>query len=228
MRDWRKFVQVQLAGLPLSPGTKADVVDELGGHLEEVCEGLQRQGMTEELAAQHAMRQVTDWNALQRHIRNAKEREDLMHNRVRQLWFPGILTLTLSTGLLPTLLQLGLEPRIVSWSGPDTILFYVPWLLTLPLFGALGAYISLCAGGSARAILFSGIFPMLSLASCFFVILPLSIVLDRSLAFHLTLAGFLGLLLSWVVAPGAALLIGALPIEILHTRKMHSQRVTGA
>ncbi len=228
MRDWRKFVQVQLAGLPLSPGTKADVVDELGGHLEEVCEGLQRQGMTEELAAQHAMRQVTDWNALQRHIRNAKEREDLMHNRVRQLWFPGILTLTLSTGLLPTLLQLGLEPRIVSWSGPDTILFYVPWLLTLPLFGALGAYISLCAGGSARAILFSGIFPMLSLASCFFVILPLSIVLDRSLAFHLTLAGFLGLLLSWVVAPGAALLIGALPIQILHARKMHSQRVADA
>ena len=228
MRDWRKFVQVQLAGLPLSPGTKADVVDELGGHLEEVCEGLQRQGMTEELAAQRAMRQVTDWNALQRHIRNAKEREELMQNRVRQLWFPGILTLTLSTGLLPTLLQLGLEPRIVSWSGPDTILFYVPWLLTLPLFGALGAYISLRAGGSARAILFSGIFPMLSLASCFFVILPLSIVLDRSIAFHLTLAGFLGLLLSWVVAPGATLLIGALPIEILHTRKMHSQRVAGA
>jgi hypothetical protein len=134
MRDWRKFVQVQLAGLPLSPGTKADV----------------------------------------------------------------------------------------------TVLFYVPWLLTLPLFGALGAYISLRAGGSARAILFSGIFPMLSFAACFFVILPLSLVLDRSASFQLTLAGFLGLLLSWVVAPGAALLIGALPIQILHARKMHSQSVPGA
>jgi len=228
MRDWRKFVQVQLAGLPLSPGTKADVVDELAGHLEEVYEGLRRQGMTEELAAQRTVRQVTDWNALQRHIRNAKEREELMQNRVRQLWFPGFLTLTLSTGLLPMLLKLGLEPRIVSWNGPDTILFCVPWLLTLPLFGAAGAYISLRAGGSARAILFSGIFPMLSLAACFFVILPLSIVLDRSIAFHLTLAGFLGLLLSWVVAPGAALLIGALPIQILHAHKMHSQRVAGA
>ena len=228
MHDWRKFVQVQLAGLPLSPGTKADVVDELAGHLEEVYEGHRRQGMTEELAAQRAMRQVTDWNALQRHIRNAKKREELMQNRVRQLWFPGFLTLTLSTGLLPMLLKLGLQPRIVSWSGPDTILFYVLWLMTLPLFGALGAYISLRAGGSARAILFSGIFPMLSLASCFFVILPLSIVLDRSIAFHLTLTGFLGLLLSWIVAPGAALLIGALPIQILDVRKMHSQRVAGA
>jgi hypothetical protein len=227
MHDWRKFVQVQLAKLPLSPGTKADVVDELASHLEDVCEGHRRQGMTEELAAQRAMRQVTDWNALQRHIRNAKEREDLMHNRLRRLWFPGFLTLTLSTGLLPVLLKLGLAPQIVSWSGPDTVLLYVPWLLTLPLLGALGAYISLRAGASARAILFSGIFPMLSLAACFFVILPLSFVLDRSVAFHLTLAGFLGLLLSGVVAPGAALLIGALPIEILDTRKMHSRRVPG-
>jgi hypothetical protein len=116
----------------------------------------------------------------------------------------------------------------IAWSGPDTILFYVPWLLTLPLFGALGAYISFRAGGSARAILFSGIFPMLSLAACFFVILPLSIVLDRSIAFHLTLVGFLGLLLSWVVAPGAALLIGVLPIQILHVREVNSQRVAGA
>jgi hypothetical protein len=228
MRDWRKFVQVQLAGLPLSPGTKADVVDELAGHLEEVYEGHRRQGVTEELAARRAMRQVTDWSALQRHIRNAKEREELMQNRVRQLWFPGLLTLTLSTGLLPMLLKLGLEPRIVSWSGPETILFYVPWLMTLPLFGALGAYISLRAGGSARAILFSGVFPVLSLAACFFVILPLSIVLNRSIAFDLTLAGFLGLLLSWIAVPGTALLIGALPIQILHARKMHSQRVPGA
>jgi hypothetical protein len=42
------------------------------------------------------------------------------------------------------------------------------------------------------------------------------------------LAAHLGLLLGWVVTPGAALLIGALPIEILHARKMYSQRVPGA
>jgi hypothetical protein len=228
MHEWRKFVQVQLARLPLPPGTKADVVEEIAGHLEEVYLRHRRQGMTEELAAQRAMSQISDWNALERHIRNAKESENLMHNRARQLWFPGLLTLTLVTALLPMLLKLGLEPRIVSWNGPDTVLLYVPWLMMLPLFGALGAYVSLRAGGSARTILVSGIFPLLSLGGCFFVILPLSIVLDRSLAFHLTTAGFLGLLLSWVVAPGAALLTGALPVEILHIRKMHSERVPGA
>jgi len=36
MHDWRKFVQVQLVKLPLSPGAKAEVVDELADHLEEV------------------------------------------------------------------------------------------------------------------------------------------------------------------------------------------------
>jgi len=228
MPDWQELVRKGLSGLKLGATEKEEVHAELAEHLEEVYEDHRRQGMTEELAAQRAMRQVTDWNALQRHIRNAKEEEGLMHNRVRQLWFPGFLTLTLSMGLLPMLLKLGLQPRMVSWSGPDTILVYVPWLLTLPLFGALGAHISLRAGGSARAILFSGIFPMLSLAACFFVILPFSIVLDRSIAFHLTLAGFLGLLLSWVVAPGAALLIGALPIQILHAREVNAQRVAGA
>jgi hypothetical protein len=227
MRDWHELVRQRLSGLALDAEEKEEVQVELAEHLEEVYEDHRRQGMAEELAAQRAMRQVTDWNALQRHIRKAKERENLMHNRVRQLWFPGFLTVTLSMGLLPMLLKLGLPPRIVPWSGPDTILFYVPWLLMLPLFGALGAYISLRAGGSARAILFSGIFPMLSLAACFFVILPLSIVLDRSLAFHLTLSGFLGLLLSWVVAPGAALLIGALPIRIFHAREVNSRRVAG-
>ena len=228
MPDWQELVSKGLSGLKLGSAEKEEVYAELAEHLEEVYEDHRRQGMTEELAAQRAMRQVTDWNALQRHICDAKEREDLMHNRVRQLWFPGFLTLTLSMGLLPMLLKLGLQPRIVSWSGPDAILFYVPWLLTLPLFGALGAYISLRGGGSARAILFSGIFPMLSLAACFFVILPLSIALDRSIAFHLTLAGFLGLLLSWIVAPGAALLIGALPIQILHAREVNSRRVASA
>ena len=55
MHDWRRFVQVQLARLPLLPGTKADVVEELAGHLEEAYERHRHQGMTEELAAQHAM-----------------------------------------------------------------------------------------------------------------------------------------------------------------------------
>jgi hypothetical protein len=74
MRDWRKFVQVQLAGLPLSPGTKADVVDELAGHLEEVYGRPPAPGHDRGTGRTACNGQVTDWNALERHIRNAKER----------------------------------------------------------------------------------------------------------------------------------------------------------
>src|SRR5260370_11064484 len=174
MRNWQELVRQRLSSLALDAEESDAVQVELAAHLEEVYEDHRRKGMAEELAAQRAMRQVTDWNALQRHIRNAKEREDLMHNRVRQLWFPGFLTLALSTGLLPMLLKFGLQPLIVSWSGPGTILLYVPWLSTLPVLSALGAYISLRSARSARPILSSPLFPILSLSPCFFVILPLT------------------------------------------------------
>jgi hypothetical protein len=228
MRDWQKLLQSRLAGLRLAPDAKADVIEELATHLEEACEGLSGQGVPEELAEQQAMLQVPDWNALQRRISAAKKEEDQMPNRLRQLWIPGFLTLTLSTTLLMVLQKQGLQPRMISWNELGLVLFYVPWLVTLPLFGAMGAYLSLRAGGSTRAILFSGVFPVLMLVGCFFVILPVSLVIDRNVAFHFKMEGFLNILIGWVLIPGAALLIGALPIQILHTRQMHSQRVPGA
>jgi hypothetical protein len=86
MPDWQKLVIKGLPGLKLGPAQKEEVHAELAEHMEEVYEDHRRQGMSEELAAQRTMRQVTDWNALQRHIRNAKEREQLMQNHVL---FPG-------------------------------------------------------------------------------------------------------------------------------------------
>lgn len=228
MHDWRKFLQSKLAGLRLESGAREDVIEELAAHLEEAYEGLSGQGMAEELAAQQAMLQVTDWKALQRSIYAAKKKEEQMPNRVRQVWFPGLLTLTLSMGLLTILLKHRLEPQIVSWDGTETILFYVPWLLTLPLFGALGACLSSRAGGSTKAILFAGVFPVLPLAACLFVILPLSFVLDRDVAHAFRIAAFLRALIEWILVPGAALLMGALPVQIWRSHQADSKRLSGA
>jgi len=228
MRDWQEFVQSKLAGLRLAPGEKAEVIEELAAHLQEAYEKLCGRGMAEELAMQKAMLQVPDWNALQGHIHAAKKREDEMPNRVRQLWFPGFLTLTLSTTLLMILQKQGWQPRIIPSNGLGLMLFYVPWLAVLPLFGALGAYLSLRAGGSTRAMLFSGVFPVLTLVACFFVIVPFSLVIDRSVALHFKIEGFLNVLIGWVLVPGAALLAGALPVQILHPRKVDSYRVSGS
>jgi hypothetical protein len=228
MRDWREVVQSKLAGLRLVPGAKAEVIEELAAHLEEDCERLSGTGMNEELAAQKAMLQVPDWKALQRSICAAKNREDQMKDRVRQLWFPGFLTLTLSSALLMILQKQGWQPRIIFSNDLGLMLFYIPWLAALPLFGALGAYLSLRAGGSSRAMLFSGVFPVLTLVACLFVIVPFSLVIDRKIAFHFRIEGFLNALIGWVLVPGVALLVGALPVRLLAYRQSDSDRLSSA
>ncbi len=218
MRDWEALVEQHLTGLALEPTERAEVIAELAAHLADTYERLRAQGVPEEIAAQQAMREVPDWKELRLRICAAKEMEDQMPNRVRQVWFPGFLTLTFSSFLLMVLQKNGLQPRIVTWEGVDTILVYVPWLLMLPLLGALGAYISARAGGSTRAILFGGVFPVLAMVACFFVALPFSLVIDRNVAFHFKMQGFLNAFVGWVLVPGLALLLGALPIQILHAR----------
>jgi len=226
MRDWDALVRQHLTGLALESTEKAEVIAELAAHLAETYEGLRARGVPEEIAARQAMLEVPDWKALRLRICAAKKQGDEMPNRIRQVWIPGFLAMTLSSGLLMVLLKNGLQPRIVTWDGLGAILFYVPWLLVLPLLGALSAFISGRAGGSARAMLFCGVFPVLAMAACFFVVFSLSLVIDRNVAFHFKMQGFLNAFVGWVLVPGLALLLGTLPIQILHAR-VESQRVAG-
>jgi hypothetical protein len=219
MLDWEKLVRARLAGLTLDGEEKRDVIAELAAHLGETCDELLAKGVPEEEAARRALEQVADRKVLRRQIFDAKKREDIMQDRVRQLWFPGFLTLTLSMSLLMLFLRSGLQPKIVAWSEPGTVLFYVPWLITLPLFGALGAYLSQRAGGSKRAMLLSGVFPVLCLAACFFVILPISLIVDHQVPLDSMFQALLSGLIGWIVVPGAALLLGGLALQKMHSRE---------
>ena len=116
MPDWRKFVQVQLAKLPLPPGTKADVVDELSGHLEETYLELRGRGFSEQDAAQHALSEVQDWHDLCLRIQIARRKEDIMTNRVKQFWLPGLLTLFLAMVLLEIIQMFGPSPGRLPWA----------------------------------------------------------------------------------------------------------------
>jgi hypothetical protein len=170
VRDWGALVERRLAGLALEPEERAEVIAEVAAHLEDTCEAMLRQGMTEEEAVRRALSQAGDWQNLQRKILAAKRREQIMEKRIRQLWIPGFLTLILSMLFLTALYRLGLRARLV-WSGPNAILLYTPWLAGLPFFGALGAYISSRSGGSRGTVLLSAFFPRLRLllrsCSCF-------------------------------------------------------------
>jgi hypothetical protein len=57
MRDWEAVVEKHLGGLALEPAERADVIAELAAHLAETCEGLRKQGMTEEEAVQRTLSQ---------------------------------------------------------------------------------------------------------------------------------------------------------------------------
>ena len=227
MRDWQELVRQRLAGLELDSAEKEEVQAELAAHLEESYEILCKQGLRESEAARQTFEQVSNWDEVQRRISAAKRREYPMKKRVQQLWFPGFLTLILSTLFLMTVQEaFGVKPRIIA-NGPSAILFYVPWLVSLPFFGALGAYLSSRAGGSRGTVLFASIFPALALATAFLLMFPIGMIVEQiirnDLSFKIVAITLLSNWIGWIVAPGAALLAGGLLVHLLLGRRSAQQ-----
>ena len=226
MRDWKALVKERLAGLALEPEEKAEVIEEVAGHLQEMCEGIIRKGMTEEEAVQRALSRVGDWRDLERKILAAKRREQVMEKRAQQLWIPGFLTLILSMLCLAALRKLGFQPRNFG-NGPNGILLYTPWLFSLPFFGALGAYLSSRAGGSRRTVLLASIFPALAFTFAFLVMSPIGWSLERitgtRVYFDVVAAALLRDGVGWLLVPGATLLVGGLLAHLLSSTRLSSR-----
>jgi hypothetical protein len=233
MRDWNALVEQHLAGLALEPTDRAEVIAELAAHLADTYEELRRQGMTEEEAALRALSQVEDWQKLSRLIQVARKKENGMTNRVKQFWLPSLVTLFLSMGLLMLTQVFGPKPWTASmksgWSliAPAAMI-YLPWLFSLPLIGAMGAYLSKRAGGSKRAMLSSIVFPVLPYSVFFLVALPAMALFNEHLGHNfMFIALFVGLL-AWVVAPAAALLTGGVLVQHLLSRRVEPGRIVGS
>jgi hypothetical protein len=225
--DWQELVRQRLSGLALDAAERDEVHTELAGHLEESYAAFREEGLPEKDAVHRTLADIADWRDLQRKIFIAKKRGHLMQRRVHQLWNPGFLTLTLSTLFLMTLQKLGFQPRIVSWSGPGTILFYVPWLLSLPFFGALGAYFSSRAGGSRGIALLTSVFPVLALTVAFLLMFPIGMIVERITGSHVDFSvvatALLMMGIGWLVVPGAALFVGGLLMHLLFSRRSSSR-----
>jgi hypothetical protein len=227
MRDWQTLVEQRLAGLALEPEEKTEVIAEVAAHMEDVCEEMLRQGMTEDAAFSRTLLQVSDWQELRRRIQTAHLEENMMTDRVRQWWLPGFVALFLSMILLMANefigLKFGFRPLIVSAHGSQmsapVAVIYVPWLLLLVPIGALGAYLAGRAGGSPRAIFLSVVFPVLPHLVFFLVVFPVVLILDDHVAHNIMISGLFMSSAAWVVLPGAALLAGGLPVQILRSRR---------
>ena len=233
MRDWEALVEGHLTGLALKPAESAEVIAELAAHLAESCEELRSQGMTEEEAVRRTVSQVEDWQKLTRLIQTARTKENIMTNRVKQFWLPSLLTLLLSVGLLALIQVFGPNPWLVArksgWSlvAPVAVV-YLPWLLALPLIGAMGAYLSNRGGGSQRAVFGSIVFPVLPYLVFFVVALPVMAIFNDQLAHNIMFGALFVGLFAWVLAPGAALFVGGLLAQYFLSRRLDSRRIAGS
>jgi hypothetical protein len=229
MPDWNALVRGQLAGLSLEREERGEVIAELAAHLEEAFDELRQQGLPEELAAERALAQVKDWHALQRRIETARNKEELVTDRVKQWWLPGFVALFLSMVLLMANEFSGIKPLIVSAHGSQmtapVAVIYLPWLLLLIPIGAVAAYLARRAGGSQRAIFLSIVFPVLPHLVLFLFAFPVSLIIEDHVAHNIMRSAFLVLLVVWVVVPGAALLAGGLPVQLFLSRSLSSRRI---
>jgi len=129
-----------------------------------------------------------------------------MKTRTRTFWLPALVSLTAAMVCLTISTLCGLEPRFVA-RGWATYVAYVPWLLTLPLCGAAGAYLSRRAGGERRACLAAGLFPVIAMTSLVgFLTVIGKFVYAKPQWIYFSMAVLLGAIL-----PGGAFLLGAVP-----------------
>jgi hypothetical protein len=226
MSDWQELVRQRLSGLALGAEEKDEVHAELAAHLEESYESLRAKGLSEQAAMQQTLGQVADWQALRRRIQTARTKGNIMNDRVRQLWLPGMLTFTLSMALLELVQKFGPRPIVLDLDkGTPVLMFYTSWLLTLPFAGAMGALLSKRAGGSPKILAISSVFPVLPYGVVFLIAIPAGLLLSHNLAHHIVASAFITMMFGWVLVPGVALLSGGVLVQLL-SRRSSSPGVT--
>lgn len=232
MPDWEALVSRELSGLKLGAAEKEEVHAELAAHLEETYEALLKEGVPDREAIHHVVSLAGNWNDLQRKIHAARNGKDHMTNRVKQFWLPSLLTLLSSMGLLIIIEFFCPNPWAIppehkrGWLviAPAAVV-YLPWLLSLPVIGAMGAYLSIRAGGTRREAFTSISFPVLPYSVTFIIGLPMIAILDDHVAHNMMFSALFVGLFAWVLAPGAALLTGGVLAQIFLSRRLGSGRV---
>lgn len=68
-------------------------------------------------------------------------------------------------------------------------------------------------------VLVSSIFPVLPFAVVFMIAIPVGLVINHALAHHTVTAAYFSLSVGWVLAPGIALFVGGLLIQLLNYRR---------
>jgi hypothetical protein len=206
MPDWNQMVREGLSLVDLSPAEQKEIIAELASPLDDLYEQYRTQGLSESRAVTRTRNEIRNWAGLARTIQRAKHKEENMNDRTRHLWLPGLAGLIAAAVLLVLEIRLGIRDSCLHLPLAMTAIF--PWLANMLLCGGVAAYLSRRGGGSRRARLTSALFP----AGAFFVSFGLVLVARLFEADpFIPLSAFAIAAGNWVLVPGVALLLGALP-----------------
>lgn len=202
MRDWAETLRERLGALGLDPERESEILEELANHFEDCFDNDERTA--------RALFERSDWKELRHEIRRAELEEVPMNQRTRSIWLPGLLTGALAWGLFWVLETTGMHPNVFWW-GEAPMMFFLPWTLSLPFIGALGAASSRRQGGRTRERLLAALFPAVAFIIFTAVAVAIRWVNGWAPMPPLTVALTL---LGWVGVPTIALLVGALPFVV--------------
>jgi len=201
-----------------------EVAIELGAHLEDRYEQLLAGGMPEADAHRLVLEETPDWQELAENIKRTKRTEDTMNRRTKILWLPGLVTFTAASILLMILQRLlnlhpalllsleritGLHPTL--WWKDQADAIYLCWWVLLPLCGAAGAFLSRRSGGTRLACMAASLFPSIVMLGIFCFVLPASMVIEKNRFVMQHPLYFVLAMVNWIMVPGLALILGALP-----------------
>jgi hypothetical protein len=143
-------------------------------------------------------------------LRAAASNANRLHPRTRSLWLPAMMNLTLTFGLFIILDGLNLDEPGIATAGHIAKAFRIPWLLPLPLLGALGALLAKRAHASRSERLIAGLAPSWVWLAVL-VVIGLIFAFDRR-DFAGAPLNYLPIsLVGLVIFPALALLLGTLP-----------------
>ena len=225
MRDWELAVSDRMGGLKLCAEARYDVVRELASHFEQIYDNAREGGAGEDEAREQALASVRNWKRFTRDVQSEKETFMTMTPFKRKVVLPGMVALVASgIGLWITSMLYRSGAQYV-FHPVDTRRYFtlnIPWLIALPLVGAIGAWMSWRNGGSMSDRFKAGIFPTLTFAwvpvwgAVIAVIwIILNIVAPERTTDHAGLVEWtmriVAFLVPWVVLPAISMSIGTLP-----------------
>ena len=132
-----------------------------------------------------------------------------MTRRLRRVILPGAITSVVALLLIRATMAAGVEPLTLfpQWHHPWN--FYLPWLASLPVVGALGAWLSGQLGGSTRDQVSVAVSPPTGLFALMLLLLIPELLFDapRHGILH-TLCGVAYYVACWIITPAVLLIAG--------------------